>query len=332
MISPRTVDDRCLDWEDGAPLDLFNGMHFGLGFGPLSSYMTTQMESYDWWDSDTDPYSYFTMYTAMNHPSDDESSGYDFIGYDFSTGLYVEVDEDACVDVDYDDGTTETVCGRFKIAPSEDGTGYVYRTADFREDEGSRFAYVVGNAWWYEDFPNLDLDMMKEGFDMTGDTDTDGGDADGGETGEETSGDDGGDTDGGETGEDTSGDDDFGDDLGGCFLSDGVCTIALAYGECITFGGTWNADGCPGETDGGGETGEESAGDDGGETGGESAGDDGGETGEETSGDDGAGDGVGGCVLSEVCYPGLAYGECTAFGGMWIADGCLDEDGAAGLD
>ena len=155
------MDDRCLDWEDGDPAELFHGMHFGLGFGPLSSYMTAQYEDSDGWDVETDPYSYFTMYTAMNHPSEEEALGWDFVGYDFTSGLFVEVDRYSCT---YDPGFE--VCGEVQIDPSTDGSGYVYRTGDFREDVGERFAFVTGSAWWYEDFPNLDLDLMKEGFSL----------------------------------------------------------------------------------------------------------------------------------------------------------------------
>ena len=31
------------------------------------------------------------------------------------------------------------------------------------EDDGSRYAYTMGWSYWYEDFPNLDLDIMTEG-------------------------------------------------------------------------------------------------------------------------------------------------------------------------
>jgi hypothetical protein len=34
-------------------------------------------------------------------------------------------------------------------------------------DVGTRTAFISGSAWWYEDFPNLDLSMMSEGFSWT---------------------------------------------------------------------------------------------------------------------------------------------------------------------
>jgi hypothetical protein len=167
-IYESTMTDRCADWE-GADYNLFHGMHYGVGFGDLSSELSERFDGYTWWDSEVDPYSYFTMYTAMNHPNEESALGYDFVGYDFSSGLYISVDESVCVEVEDAEGeVTEVVCGQYEIEPSEDGSGFVYKTADFREDIGSRYAYVSGNASWYEDFPNLDLTQLKEGFEFDG--------------------------------------------------------------------------------------------------------------------------------------------------------------------
>jgi hypothetical protein len=166
VIAPSSMDDRCLDWEDGSP-DLFHGMHYGLGLGPLSSYMTTTYEDTDWWDATTDPYSYLTMYTAMNHPNSESTLGYDFVGYDFSIGLYVEADPDSCAEVlDADGEVAEVICGEFQIEDGDEAGSYQYKLGDHREDVGSRYAYIRGDAWWYEDFPNLDLNQMKEGFEF----------------------------------------------------------------------------------------------------------------------------------------------------------------------
>ena len=164
-IADGTMSDRCADWVD-ADYSLFNGMHYGLGFGPLSSYMTDELTDADWWDDEVHPYTYFTMYTAMNHPSDEATSGYDFVGYDFTRAQYVEVDESVCAErIDSTTGeVTEEVCGQFLYEMTEDGSGYYYEPGDFREDVGSRYAFVNGRAWWYEDFPNLDLSLMREGF------------------------------------------------------------------------------------------------------------------------------------------------------------------------
>lgn len=179
VIHPDTVDARCYDWEDSTgasvdPLAMFNGMHYGIALGDASTYMS---EAYaEWaddpsstWDPDVDPYSYHTMYTAMNHPSDG-AEGYNFIGYDFTSSLYVDVDPTSCVENLDDEGEVEsTTCGEVLFEESEDGDGFFYQQGNFNTDVGSRYAFVRGNAWWYEDFPNLDLSMMSEGFNPSSD-------------------------------------------------------------------------------------------------------------------------------------------------------------------
>ncbi len=39
--------------------------------------------------------------------------------------------------------------------------------SDVTEDVGTRYGYNSGNAYWYEDFPNLDLDILSEGVELT---------------------------------------------------------------------------------------------------------------------------------------------------------------------
>ena len=157
MIPPEYVDADCEGW-----YDTFHGMHYGLGFGDLSSYLLADIELATWWDPEIDPYGNFTSYTAMNHPDEDAEDGYNFIGYDFTRSLFVEVDRSSCVDLLGEDGTvSETVCGEVMFEASEDGGAtYPFKISDLREDVGSRYAYIHSAAVWYEDFPNLDLDMM----------------------------------------------------------------------------------------------------------------------------------------------------------------------------
>ena len=115
-----------------------------------------------------DPYSYHTMYTAMNHPSSESASGYNFVGYDFTLSYYVDVDPDSCIENLDEEGEVEsTTCGEVLFEESDDGETFYYQQGNFNTDVGSRFALVKGNAWWYEDFPNLDLSMMGEGFNPT---------------------------------------------------------------------------------------------------------------------------------------------------------------------
>jgi hypothetical protein len=143
-----TAGELCA--ESTVDLALFDGMHFGLGIGPLSSFMTTEYEDLDDWDASTDPYNHASQYIAMNHPDSSTSLGYDFIGYDFNGMFFGQADMTICAD---------GVCGGFKADADDLLVG-----GDHRLDVGSRLAYVQGSAWWFEDFPRLDLDMMGSGF------------------------------------------------------------------------------------------------------------------------------------------------------------------------
>ena len=168
LINEASMDERCADWE-GADYNQFHGLHYGLGFGDLSSFMTDELTDTDWWDDEVHPHTFFTMYTAMNHPNEESANGYDFVGYDFTRAQYAEVDESVCADFPAEEGEeAETVCGAFVIEwTDETETSYYYEAGDFRENVGERYAFVSGSAWWYEDFPNLDLSIMTEGFEWT---------------------------------------------------------------------------------------------------------------------------------------------------------------------
>jgi len=145
-------------------LNYFQGMHLGIGLGPMSSYMTETYEAADWWEPESDPFSYLSMYVAMNHPDDEATSGYNFVGYDFNTAYYAEVDMDECME-NLDEETGEvlgTTCGGIVV----DEDGYLV-PGNHNVDVGSRTAFISASAWWYEDFPNLDLEILGEGFSWT---------------------------------------------------------------------------------------------------------------------------------------------------------------------
>ena len=161
-----SASDRCAELDEGHSLDTFDGMRFGIGFGPLSPYMTGEFESTNWWADDLEAQgSYFTQYIAVNHPSDN-SLGYDFIAFDWTSSIMVNVDTEKCVDLESgevvtaDPESTTQVCGEI-MTVEEDG-GSNYDLADQNENIGSRNVYVQGSSWWYEDYPNLDLSLMKE--------------------------------------------------------------------------------------------------------------------------------------------------------------------------
>ena len=161
-----SASDRCAELAEGNSLEDFDGMRFGIGMGPLSTYMTDEFTSTDWWADDADAQgSYHTQYIAVNHPADTDL-GYNFVAYDWTSAIMVAVDPESCVDastgeVITSDVESETkVCGEV-LTVEEDGAAN-YDLADQNENFGSRQVYVQGSSWWYEDYPNLDLSLMKE--------------------------------------------------------------------------------------------------------------------------------------------------------------------------
>lgn len=156
-VLPDTYSDRCYEldpavFEGGDPLVVMDGMHFGLGFGPLSDHL---YDIYKEGDTFADyELAYMTQYIAINHP--DGSGGYTFDAYDWNGGLYIETDFGACVDVDDGAGGTFEVCGQ----PQVDADSY-YVPGDTTIEP--RYNFVRGFSAWLEDTPNLDLSILKEG-------------------------------------------------------------------------------------------------------------------------------------------------------------------------
>jgi len=162
-----SASERCAELAEGHSLETFDNMRFGIGFGPLSDHMRGEFESTDWWADDTDAQaSYFTQYIAVNHPNSEVSTGYDFIAYDWNSAIFVNADVESCVDLEtgevvtYDPESTTQVCGEVMTEEVDGSTNY--DLGDTNADVGSRVGYVQGNAWWYEDYPNLDLSLMGE--------------------------------------------------------------------------------------------------------------------------------------------------------------------------
>jgi hypothetical protein len=143
-------------WPGQTPTETMDGMHFGLGFGPESEYLYQQ--DYDYYGS-APPYAsaVFTQYIAVNHP--DGSGGFTFPAYDWDSSLYVQADYSQCLQYTY---TTDTanplqVCGLVLL--NDDQSQYLLGDTTVQPIHG----YVTGNAYWYEDIPNLDLTILKDG-------------------------------------------------------------------------------------------------------------------------------------------------------------------------
>ena len=160
IIRDGSLDDTCFDldpavFENGDPISTFDGMHFGLGFGPLSPYNETRLSDVyaeEWPDYED---SYMSQYIAINHP--DGAGGYTFTAYDWNSALLVETDYGVCADFDNGSGGTDEVCGEVQVDADAD----VYILGDVYDQP--IHGNMLGNAYWYEDFPNLDLSILKEG-------------------------------------------------------------------------------------------------------------------------------------------------------------------------
>lgn len=118
---------------DGDLIGTFSGMKLGLAFGPLTEYAGVI------WDPDdvaAYPETIFTQAVAINHP---DGAGVSFVGHDWSSAILYQVDPET-------------------LTPVFDGDGYAV-PATSRDGVG----LAVGHARWLEDFPLLDLGLLKEG-------------------------------------------------------------------------------------------------------------------------------------------------------------------------
>ena len=135
------AQDTCFNldpdvYTNGTLTELFNGMHFGIGFGQASDYT---IEAFgDNYTKYAD--SLLTVYTAVNHA--DGEGGYNFIGYDWNYTFLYSWDSDTHeIEVDSDN---------YLVPAGNVGDPY---------PEG----YMQSGSFWLEDFPNLDLSLMLEG-------------------------------------------------------------------------------------------------------------------------------------------------------------------------
>jgi hypothetical protein len=121
----------------------FNGMHFGVAFAELSPQF---VELYAELLADDPDFPLYTQHIAINHP--DGAGGYDFIAYDWTAGTMFQ----------HDATTLEQ-----PTEPCEDDpTASCLIPVDFSSTDPI-VGYTRGYAYWYEDFPNLDLTILGEG-------------------------------------------------------------------------------------------------------------------------------------------------------------------------
>jgi len=160
---------------------VFHSMHFGISFGDLSPFFEEKYPEWyaNWYQGDTDADgeddniqlwnarqdSYFSHFISVNHPAQNEA-GYEFLGYDWNSATFFGVE---------DDGTTQT-----EPCFGDDASEcFVFTDAS---TPGARYGLTMGDAYWYEDYPNLDFNLLGEGAPAieveTEDGDSDGGDSD----------------------------------------------------------------------------------------------------------------------------------------------------------
>jgi hypothetical protein len=140
-------------FEQGYP-EAIDGMHVGIGFGPLTPYLTEDIYE-DFKDPDLAEIeaSITGMFVAINHPNAAEPGGYDFLPMDWGGAYFFEAFVSATELVDGDGNTFVADVAAVTVTPDN---LLVYSTP--QED-----ALVRGYPFWYEDYPNLDLSLLKEG-------------------------------------------------------------------------------------------------------------------------------------------------------------------------
>ena len=116
----------------------FNGMRFGMGFGELTEYNASA-----WAEETIEEYGdyMFTQYIAVNHPVGD---GVEFVGYNWTTAFLWQWDD---------------VGGEILTETTDEGDLLIGQDPQ----NGNQSGWINSYAYWYEDFPNLDLDKLAEG-------------------------------------------------------------------------------------------------------------------------------------------------------------------------
>lgn len=151
-IVPSSWDDNELScasaldqdiWGDGGVdlLDAFTLFRFGMGFGPQTQYLA------DAWQNDDGEWA--------NEQIEELSVGFmsEFIGLNDSTGAFVLEDWTTALAFEWDSETGELV------VDDED----LLQVVDVTNATEVPVAYIRSFAYWYQDFPLLDLSNLSDG-------------------------------------------------------------------------------------------------------------------------------------------------------------------------
>ena len=152
--SGEALDAETCGWLiDNGYYELFDGMHIGAGYGPITDYIR---ESY--WEDFVDTAEYepsvVGSFVAMNHPNSEEPEGFDFIPYDWTTTIHFQGES---IEADVTDSTGETTTEQLIQVAVDSDSRLIFGDPD---EPGLRRMY----AYWFEDFPNLDLNILREGI------------------------------------------------------------------------------------------------------------------------------------------------------------------------
>lgn len=151
FIVADSMTDNCYNldpavFDGGDPINYMDGMRFGVAVGPLSPFLETTFSDNTTFSDIQD--SYLTQFIAINH-----EDGYHY--YDWSAALLVDTDFTECKTIDNGTGATDEICGLLQV----DGDQYVLADAT----QSPIHDYMTGFSYWFEDLPNLDLTILKDG-------------------------------------------------------------------------------------------------------------------------------------------------------------------------
>ena len=139
---------------------VIEGMHFGISFGLLTEEQRDRLESI-YVDSDAEGLedyladninAFVTEFIHINHGDSSSEDGYDFTGYDWNYANLAKLNNDGTI-------------GSIPCSWDESRECYDLVSESY---DGAQNIFVASNAFWYEDFPNMDFDILKLGVpDMT---------------------------------------------------------------------------------------------------------------------------------------------------------------------
>jgi hypothetical protein len=132
------LDEDVWGFEGETLFDKFDGIRFGLGFGPMTDYLRDAWSEESLADLGT---SMVTEFIAIN-----DADG-NWVAEDWTTGVLFEMDEDGVLETTVDEDGNEVLIG-------VDVSGVTSTMPA---------GYIRSFAYWYQDFPLLDLDNLKDG-------------------------------------------------------------------------------------------------------------------------------------------------------------------------